>query len=51
VMDGMHTGDGISMVPAVRGHRAFVMTNGGRLLGVHVAPPKVAMRADAGLRL
>jgi hypothetical protein len=52
-MDGMHTGGGVAMVPAAAGNRAYVMTNGGRLLGVHIAPPKLLERTatDAGLRL
>ncbi|MCC6216355.1 MAG: PQQ-binding-like beta-propeller repeat protein [Polyangiaceae bacterium] len=40
VIDGLHTGDGVSMVPAVHGRRAFVTTNGGRLLSLYVAPPR-----------
>ena len=51
VMDGMHTGDGISMVPAVHGNRAFVMTNGGRLLGVHITPPEPFGPREPRLRL
>lgn len=39
VIDGIHTGEGASMTPAVHGNRAFVLTNGGRLLGLHVLPP------------
>lgn len=39
IIDGIHLADGSSMTPAAYGSRAFVMTNGGRLLGLHVAPP------------
>lgn len=39
LIDGVDTGDGVSMTPAVHGRRAFVMTNGGRLLGLVVSPP------------
>jgi len=46
IMDGIHTGEGIFMVPAVEEYRAFVMTNGGQLLSVHVAPPETEA-ADA----
>jgi len=30
---------GSSMTPAAYGSRAFVITNGGSLLGLHVEPP------------
>jgi len=39
VIDGMHTGAGFSMAPAVHGLRAFVFSNSGSLLGLHVTPP------------
>jgi outer membrane protein assembly factor BamB len=39
LIDGIHLADGSSMTPAAYGSRAFVMTNGGRLLGLHVASP------------
>ncbi len=39
LIDGIHLADGSSMTPAAYGTRAFVMTNGGNLLGLHVAPP------------
>ena len=39
VIDGLHTGDGASMTPAARGNRAYVVTNGGRLLSLQVRPP------------
>jgi hypothetical protein len=40
VIDGVHTGDGSSMTPAAYGRRAFVVTNHGQLLSLHVAPPR-----------
>jgi hypothetical protein len=39
LIDGIHLADGSSMTPAAYGSRAFVMTNGGALLGLHVVPP------------
>jgi outer membrane protein assembly factor BamB len=39
LIDGIHLADGSSMTPAAYGNRAYVMTNGGQLLGLHVAPP------------
>jgi outer membrane protein assembly factor BamB len=39
LIDGIHLADGSSMTPAAYGSRAFVMTNGGNLLGIHVEPP------------
>ena len=39
LIDGIHLADGSSMTPAAYGSRAFVMTNGGALLGLHVASP------------
>lgn len=39
LIDGIHLADGSSMTPAAYGTRAFVMTNGGALLGLHVVPP------------
>ncbi|MES1186022.1 MAG: PQQ-binding-like beta-propeller repeat protein [Myxococcales bacterium] len=39
LIDGIHLADGSSMTPAAYGSRAFVMTNGGQLLGLHVSPP------------
>lgn len=39
LIDGIHLADGSSMTPAAYGSRAFVMTNGGNLLGLHVEPP------------
>lgn len=39
LIDGIHLADGSSMTPAAYGSRAFVMTNGGQLLGLHVPSP------------
>jgi outer membrane protein assembly factor BamB len=39
LIDGIHLADGSSMTPAAYGSRAFIMTNGGALLGLHVAAP------------
>jgi outer membrane protein assembly factor BamB len=39
LIDGIHLADGSSMTPAAYGSRAYVMTNGGALLGLHVASP------------
>ena len=39
VIDGLDLSNGVSMVPGVYGRRAFVMSNGGVLLAIHVDPP------------
>jgi outer membrane protein assembly factor BamB len=39
VIDGILTGTGFAMTPAAFGRRAYVMSNGGALLGVYVQPP------------
>jgi len=39
LIDGIHLADGSSMTPAAAGARAFVLTNGGRLLSLQVAAP------------
>jgi outer membrane protein assembly factor BamB len=41
VIDGMHTGAGFSMAPAAYGLRAFILSNTGSLLALHVTPPPV----------
>lgn len=38
-IDGIHPGEPIAMSPAGVGLKAYVMTNGGHLLGLVVAPP------------
>jgi outer membrane protein assembly factor BamB len=40
VIDGIDTGTGIAMVPAAFGSRAYVLTNGGTLLGLDVDAPR-----------
>jgi outer membrane protein assembly factor BamB len=39
VIDGIYTGGGFSMAPAAHGRRAFILSNAGRLLSLHVTPP------------
>jgi outer membrane protein assembly factor BamB len=39
IIDGIHTGDGFSMPPAVSGRRAFILSNHSRLLSIYVTPP------------
>ena len=39
MIDGLATGSGFAMTPAAYERRAFVMTNGGQLLGVHIQTP------------
>jgi outer membrane protein assembly factor BamB len=36
LIDGIHVADGVSMTPATFGNRAFVVTNGGRLLSLQL---------------
>jgi outer membrane protein assembly factor BamB len=38
-IDGIETGNGFAMTPAAFGRRAFVVSNGGTLLGLNVQPP------------
>ncbi len=45
VIDGIDTGNGILATPAAAGTRAFVMTNGGNLLGLQVDGPGSQPRA------
>jgi outer membrane protein assembly factor BamB len=40
VIDGIDTGNGFAMTPATYGRRAFVLSNGGSLLGLAVQPPR-----------
>lgn len=42
VMDGLHITEGISALPAVHGNHAFILTNTGEFLGLHVAEPRDA---------
>ncbi len=39
IIDGVHTGEGVSARPAAYGQRAFVLTNQGELMSLHVTPP------------
>ncbi len=39
VIDGIHTGAGFSMAPAAYGLRAYILSNSGTLLALHVTPP------------
>src|SRR5690606_5274651 len=40
LIDGIHISGGVTMRPAAYGNRAFVVTNGGRLLALHVPSPR-----------
>ncbi len=40
VIDGIDTGTGFSQSPAAHGRRAFVMSNAGALLGLHLDAPR-----------
>lgn len=42
VIDAIETGGGYAMAPAAYGQRAFVMSNHGTFLGLHVAAPEVS---------
>ncbi len=46
LIDGIHVADGVSMTPATHGNRAFVVTNGGRLLSLQLpgAEPVLASK-------
>jgi outer membrane protein assembly factor BamB len=49
LIDGIHFADGASSVPAVYGHRAFVLSNNGSLYGISVGSPdapELAARQD-----
>ncbi|PIE05684.1 MAG: hypothetical protein CSA75_03475 [Sorangium cellulosum] len=39
VIDGINTGMGFSMAPSAYGNRAFVLSDGGAWLSLHVTPP------------
>jgi len=38
-IDGIDLGSGFSQAPAAFGNRAFILSNGGTLLGLQVEPP------------
>jgi hypothetical protein len=40
-IDGIDLGSGFSQTPAAFGNRAYLLSNGGTLLGVQVEPPTV----------
>ena len=42
VIDGLQTGNGFAMTPAAYGRRAFVLSNGGTLVGMTVEPWQVS---------
>ncbi len=42
MIDGIETGNGFAMTPAAYGKRAFVVTNGGQLLGLGIQTPTVS---------
>ncbi|MFZ5891253.1 MAG: PQQ-binding-like beta-propeller repeat protein [Myxococcota bacterium] len=39
LIDGIHVAGGVSMAPVAHGSRAFVLTNGGRFVGMHLTGP------------
>ncbi len=39
MIDGIATGSGFAMAPAAHERRAFIVTNGGQLLGLHIQTP------------
>lgn len=46
VIDGLDMGGGFAHTPAAYGTRAFLFSNSGRLLGLHVAPPLDPIQAE-----
>ena len=40
VIDGIDTGSGVAQTPAAFGRHAYVLTNGGALLGLEIEPPR-----------
>ncbi len=44
LIDGIETGSGFAMTPAAHGNKAFVLTNGGALLGLSVLAPRARPR-------
>jgi len=47
LIDGIAVAGGVSMAPAAHGSRAFVLTNGGRFLGLHLSGPFAQESAPA----
>jgi len=48
VIDGIDTGGGVAMAPATYGRRAYVLTNEGTLLGLHIQAPPIATPPPKG---
>jgi outer membrane protein assembly factor BamB len=48
VIDGIDTGGGVAMTPAAYGRRAYVLTNEGTLLGLHIQAPPIATPRPKG---
>ena len=48
VIDGIDLGSGFSATPAAHDGRAYVLSNGGTLLGVGVSPPLPVKRTRPG---
>lgn len=42
VIDGIDTGGGFAMTPAAYGRRAFILSNGGAFLRLHIDTPQIA---------
>jgi outer membrane protein assembly factor BamB len=51
LIDGIHMVDGSAMTPAAAGTRAFVLTNGGSLLSVRIAPPGMVVTTPNRIEL
>lgn len=49
VIDGLHVTEGVSALPTVRGNHAFVLTNTGEFLALHVAAPRDSL--DQGVSI
>ena len=45
MIDGIQTGNGFAMTPVAYGRRAFVLSNGGTLIGLSVQSPSAASRS------
>ena len=41
MIDGLELGNGVAMTPAAFGRRAYVMSNGGALVGLSIEPPSI----------
>lgn len=47
-IDGIATGSGFAMTPAAYGRRAFVLSNGGQMIGLSVQPPPAVTNRPKG---